>query len=404
MFKKFISFMLCFVMSLAVTATTLATSDYSIAEAAKVYETPYYYNQLTDNAKKAYKSLKEAVIECKKTLKINYEIDQEDFNKISELLILHDPMTFNLKDIEATSSSRKSVTFKMTYRYNKETYDKMVKSYEKEADEILSKLTEDMSTYKKIRTIHDSIIKNTVYDLDSKTNDTVYGALVKNKAKCDGYAKTFTYICGQAGIRTVTVIGDDVNNKDDTLHMWNKVYYNKKWYNVDVTWDDPISNVKNNLQYDYFMVSDKSLAGSHKEDNLSFEVPAATDNSKNYYIVNKKYAEDFDSAKSLIKNQLTSAAKKEKISIDFKCSSKSLYEKMKTYVLDVDKMCKVLESVQKKTNSDLIPTIYSYGFNDTQYIISVYIFYEDTDLDHYFSKDADVGADMKKALAQYGIK
>lgn len=400
--KKFFSSFLCFAFMFIMFAEVFSSSNFSGVEATKVYNTPYYYNQLTDNAKMTYKTLKKAIINCDEIVKIRYDIDQNDFKQIAELLIFHDPVTFNLKNIEV-SSSFTSIYFKLSYRYDKDEYDKMVLAYNEEVNEILDNLTDDMSTYKKIRVIHDSIINSTEYDLDSETNDTIYGTLVNKKGKCDGYSKSFSYICGLAGIRTITVIGDDKMDDSGLMHMWNKVYYNKKWYNVDVTWDDPVSNLKNNLQYDFFMVSDDALKNTHNENNFSFSVPAAEDDSKNYFVINKKYAEDLSSAKRILRSGLTSASEKEKSCVVLKCSSKSVYEEIKNYVLDTDKISAILRNVSKKTNSKLISDIYSYKFNDNQYIVSLYIFYKNSDLDDYFTSTDRFNSYTLEVLSQYGI-
>ncbi|MCM1022534.1 MAG: hypothetical protein NC395_00560 [Prevotella sp.] len=402
MLKKIFSSFLCLTVILLFAAEPVSADSSGSAGTAKVYSTPYYYYQLTDNAKEIYKMLKKAVMDCSSVVKTRTDIERKDFEQLAELLIFHDPMTFNLENIELFTVGNLTV-FKLSYRYDKEEYDEMTSAYKKEADKILDKLTDDMSEYKKIRTIHDSIINSAAYDLESEANDTVYGTLVNNKGKCDGYSKSFSYICGLAGIRTVTVIGDDKINGSGMMHMWNKVYYNKNWYNVDVTWDDPVGNLKDNLQYDFFMVSDSSLKNTHKENNFSFEVPEADDDSKNYFAVNKKYAEDFGSAKTILNNGLVSASKKQKNRVVLKCASNDVYEKMKNYILDKNKISVVIKNAGKKTHSKLISDIYSYKFNDDQKIICLFVFYEDTDIYDYFTSTDKLDSDALEILSKYGV-
>ena len=410
MLKRFVSAVLCVMMALTTTVVYYSGSESYSVEAAVDYETPYYYNQLSANGKKFYKTLKAAILKCQSEFKMDdMDMDDEDIQKIVELLILHDPTTFNLSDLGGYATtdrrSKKSVlTFELDYTYNKATYNKMVEAYEKKTDDILAKLTDDMSTYKKIRTIHDEIIKNTVYDLESPTNATVYGTLVKKKAKCDGYAKTFSYICSKAGIRTVTVIGNASRDGSTEKHMWNKVYYNKKWYNVDVTWDDPVSNLKNNMTHDYFMISDGAIKKSHTEDNLSFEVPKASDNSISYYKVNNKYADSLDSAKSLISSGITSAAKNNNTYYEFQCSSKSVYNQVRKYVDGTGNITNVLKTAKKNSGKKLATGIYSSAYNDDQYTIRIMIFYEGTTLDKYYNDTSELDSNTIKAFAKYGVK
>lgn len=399
--KKTISFFLSFIFIFSSFTMILISNNSFVVSAATVYETPYYYYQMSDDAQKTYDILKEAVLSGEKKVKIKYDIDQNDFEQIAELLILHDPMTFNLKDIEAETVTNNYIILKLSYRYTYESYQKMVSKYDKEVNKILAKLDDDMTTYSKIKIIHDSIASSAIYDVEYKLSDTIYGTLVKKRAKCDGYAKTFSYICGQAGIRTVTVIGTDVYTTDDSLHMWNKVYYNKNWYNIDVTWDDPVSNNKSNRRYDFFMVSDKDFSKSHTEDNLSFTVPSAKDSSKSYFKVYKKYAEDLAEAKSIIKTEIEKAAKSGKTYITLQCSTDKVYDSVCNYVLDVQKICNVLEKVK---NKNLITEVYSYGFNDVHKTIKIYIFYKKTDLSDYFVDVDEVEKQMKNTLNGYGIK
>ena len=403
MFKKFVSVFLCVITVFTFTSAAFIRSGGITAEAASSFTLPYYYYQMSDEAQDFYLYLRKAIKECRTKIKLNIDFEIEEFSMIIELLVYHDPMMFNLDDIDVLDETRTSVTFGMTYENDKETYDKMVKEYDKATNKILSKFTDGMSTYNKIKTIHDEIINNVVYDLKSSDNDNIYGTLVDNKAKCDGYARTFTYVCGKAGIRSVTVMGNDLtSNSKENGHMWNKVYYNKKWYNVDVTWDDPVSDMKDNLQYDYFMVSDKALENTHEEDNLSFEVPEANDDTRGYYVVNKKYAASNQEAENLIKSELRNAARSGEKSFSIKFASKDIMDYVSDYLKDSDKMFDVFRDVVNSTNKKLAGAYY-YSFDKNLLTVRVYIFYEDTKLEDYFFDPEDVSEEDLEVLEEYGI-
>lgn len=403
MFKKFVSVFLCVITVFTFTSAVFFRSGGITAEAASSFTLPYYYYQMSDEAQDFYLYLRKAIKECRTKIKLNVDFEIEEFGMIVELLVYHDPMMFNLDDIEVLNETRTSVTFGLTYKYDKETYDKMVKEYDKATNRILSKFTDGMSTYNKIKTIHDEIINNAVYDLKASDNDNIYGTLVDNKAKCDGYARTFTYVCGKAGIRTVTVMGNDLtSNSKENGHMWNKVYYNKKWYNIDVTWDDPVSDMKDNLQYDYFMVSDKALENTHEEDNLSFKVPEANDDTRGYYVVNKKYATSNQEAENLIKSELRNAARSGKKSFSIKFASKDIMDHVSDYLKDSDKMFNVFRDVVNSTDKKLAWAYY-YSFDKNLLTVRVYIFYEDTKLEDYFFDPEDVSEEDLEVLEEYGI-
>ena len=41
-------------------------------------------------------------------------------------------------------------------------------------------------------------------------------------------------------------------------HIWNAVYLNNKWYHLDLTWDDPISDINVNRDT-YFLITTNTL-------------------------------------------------------------------------------------------------------------------------------------------------
>lgn len=47
-------------------------------------------------------------------------------------------------------------------------------------------------------------------------------------------------------------------------HAWNIVNIDGNYYHVDVTWDDP--DESDNINYDYFLISDEQMSTDHKWD------------------------------------------------------------------------------------------------------------------------------------------
>ena len=90
----------------------------------------------------------------------------------------------------------------------------------------------------KVKYINKRLCNTCKYDYDtykhnkkaSKKAYSSYGCLVRHKAVCSGYAEAFHLICVQCGIQDKYAYSKN--------HVWNKVKIGKKWYHVDVTWND----------------------------------------------------------------------------------------------------------------------------------------------------------------------
>ena len=136
-----------------------------------------------------------------------------------------------------------------------------------------SNITDDMSEYDKVKVIHDYIIKETKYDIDNLNNNTIpsidytaKGVLEKHIGVCRGYAEAFKLLMDRLKIECVIVSGEASN----ISHAWNKVKLDGEWYNIDCTYDDPVTHEKedtcgddSNLQYDYFLITDSQINIDH---------------------------------------------------------------------------------------------------------------------------------------------
>jgi transglutaminase/protease-like cytokinesis protein 3 len=44
------------------------------------------------------------------------------------------------------------------------------------------------------------------------------------------------------------------------MHIWNALYLNNEWLNLDLTWDDPVaSDGENYLEHNYFLIDTATL-------------------------------------------------------------------------------------------------------------------------------------------------
>ena len=136
-------------------------------------------------------------------------------------------------------------------------------AFQSAARSALSVVKADMSDLQKAILLHDYLTINCEYDNDNYLNGTIpqnsysaYGALVDHVAVCQGYALAYKYLLGQAGIDCYMVSSDKMN------HAWNLIVLDGKYYQVDVTWDDPVWDRVGRAVHSYMFVSDAVLSDS----------------------------------------------------------------------------------------------------------------------------------------------
>ena len=109
------------------------------------------------------------------------------------------------------------------------------------------------SEFDKIKAAHDYLCANVEYKevSDGYASHTSYGALINGQSVCEGYAKAYKLMLNAMDIPCDMVV--------NATHGWNEVFYENKWYMVDVTNDDTSSS------YCYFMLgSDVMLSRTDK--------------------------------------------------------------------------------------------------------------------------------------------
>lgn len=119
---------------------------------------------------------------------------------------------------------------------------------------INTEINNSMSVREKIKSIHDYLINNSRYDTknESSKNGSAYGLLIDHLGTCNGYSDAFAIIMNSLGIENYKI--------SNSKHVWNYVKVDDKWYHIDLTWDDPVTNDgQNYLKHYYFLLTDSEL-------------------------------------------------------------------------------------------------------------------------------------------------
>ena len=88
--------------------------------------------------------------------------------------------------------------------------------------------------------------------------------------------KVFELFMNALGIKNKLLTGSATAlNGETTSHAWNSVKLGNKWYQIDLTWDDPIvANLKGYIGYNYFLRTDAYFLQDHTWSQENF--PACT--------------------------------------------------------------------------------------------------------------------------------
>ncbi|MCR5153213.1 MAG: hypothetical protein K6B75_00040 [Lachnospiraceae bacterium] len=167
--------------------------------------------------------------------------------------------------------------------------EKSVYSLINQATDALA-LPDTLSDIEIIKEIHDYLINLAKYDTEvpgmrseesnASNSHNPIGLLHEAKAVCDGYARTFKLLLQKHGIVSRVVSGYANNGSTIERHAWNYVLLNGKWYQTDVTWDDPVPDGQ--LIYTYFMRPDEDFTNHESGDSWTDSV-SCTDASYRAY-------------------------------------------------------------------------------------------------------------------------
>lgn len=150
-------------------------------------------------------------------------------------------------------------------------------NFDSAAQELIAQAEGLASNVEKEKFVHDAIVANVDYQLGSAQNQSAYSALVTKRSVCAGYSRAFQYIMMKLGIPCYYCVG--FAGED---HAWNIIGLDGDFYNVDLSWDDPIGSAPGEIHYEYYNITDDQIEYDHRRDDLSVNLPPCTASALSY--------------------------------------------------------------------------------------------------------------------------
>ena len=135
--------------------------------------------------------------------------------------------------------------------------------------------------------LHDALLRMCSYDDAASNADdpmqmyplafTAYGALVGERAVCEGYARAMQLLLHNVGISCTLVSG--METATGIPHMWNFVTVDNLNYHLDPTWND----ADGFFNHTYFNVTTEEILRTHSIDDANVGIDTSTASAAQYY-------------------------------------------------------------------------------------------------------------------------
>lgn len=241
----------------------------------------FYYEKLTKSQQKAYHAMKTGL----KSLAPSFTVPRLEGKELADIYFL---LRLDCPEIFYTGQfnyryypDSENVEMIPEYLFNKNK----IMDHQKAMDSRVKKLArqaEKLNEKEKELFIHDFICQNVRYDkLKKAYSHEIIGPLGQGVGVCEGIAKTVKILCDALGIWCIIALSEANPEKNIKYrHAWNIVRIGGKYYHLDATFDNSLSN-ENGIRYDYFNLSDAQLFRDHEP--VIWKVPACEDGDHSYY-------------------------------------------------------------------------------------------------------------------------
>ena len=201
--------------------------------------------------------------------KISFEafdvyVTQEEFISVFTKILNSNPELFYVKSEcrRASAADGKLLYVEPQYFATGDELKAQKKEYESLVSEIMGQVNTSWSDLEKVLFVHDYLVKNFRYDPDYGISEenTVYDAyrfMKTGEGVCQAYTLLAIELFNRLGINSGAVASVEM------AHVWNCVEIDGKWYHLDITWDDAMTQGNldrfDDVLYSNFLCSDAAI-------------------------------------------------------------------------------------------------------------------------------------------------
>lgn len=320
----------------------------------------YLYEQLnTSQDQRLYREILDAIrLRSEKLIGVPSDEDKV-FEIFISVLSDHPELFWVAPDLGFITRLRNNIPYEHQIEFTylaASSVSRMQRQIDDKVSQILFGVSHYLHPYEKIKGVYEYLIRNTTYD-EQVSDQSMYSVLVQGRGVCAGYTKAFQYVMHQLGIPS-TLISGDLKEKSSIMtfnrmlnsgsistagHVWNTVRIDDKWYHVDVTSGESLSEVFKNPTYvsnSYLCITTDEILKTHNIDD-KHRIPACSSLRYDPYRLQGTYIEHYD--RETLAQLLCRTKNLGFDEIELQFSDTGLYRKVFSNLLDQGVIFKIFE-------------------------------------------------------------
>ena len=313
--------------------TTEGTADDKSLPAQDAESFYHAYSCLSGEERQLYLEILNSLLKYQEETELSIK-DPDMVERVFQYVMADHPEIFYADGYEATTyrlgTELRRLTFTGTWTMAAEEVPARRTQLEETASVWLNGLPDGTDDYEKAKYIYDELIQRTEYEQGCADSQNICSVLLNQRSVCQGYAKTFQYLCQLAGIPSMLVTGE-VNGEG---HAWNLVFLDGDWYYTDPTWGDAsyqraegaeTTSLSETVNYDYFCVTTQDIERTHSIDDSQL-LPVCSAVQDQYYRHEGLYLQSADL--KTIDAVFAHAEQNGESMVRFQCADDAVYQEV----------------------------------------------------------------------------